>query len=244
MKKRLFICLFLCMALFLSIPAFANTTEPPNIILRVTGAPKDFTITLESGETDLADDPVFGIFHRCWETTYQYWMRSGEPEDWKNLRLHAEAEGEVFDVSLPDEWIGGYANRLSLNWQTRELTSGDYPGRYALIVALRVVLTLLIEGIVFFLFGYRSRRSWIVFLCVNLATQAFLNCMLSNVLDYESYVPFLAFILSEIVIVIAECLAFPLLTREKRKGRAVLYALCANLLSLAAGGWMLSNLPI
>lgn len=51
-----------------------------------------------------------------------------------------------------------------MDLQKGTLTAGQKLGRAPLLVALRVVLTFLIEGAVLFLFGYRQKRSWLVFL--------------------------------------------------------------------------------
>ena len=67
-------------------------------------------------------------------------------------------------------------------------------------------ITLVTEGLVLWLFGYRTKRTWIIFL--------------------------------------AEAIAFALLFREKGKPRAALAALCANSVSLAAGVFLLTNLPL
>ena len=49
-----------------------------------------------------------------------------------------------------------------------------------LLCALRLLLTLGIEGTVFWLHGYRSKQSWRVFLLLNLATQLFVNVVFAG----------------------------------------------------------------
>lgn len=93
----------------------------------------------------------------------------------------------------------------------------------------------------FFLLGYRQRRSWLIFLAVNLATQGCLNAMLTgpNLGPYWMF----AFLLGETLILGVELAAFVGLLRERRN-RAPLYAIYANLASLLAGGLFLAYLPV
>ena len=50
--------------------------------------------------------------------------------------------------------------------------------------------------------------------------------------------------LAEFVIFVAEAITFPVATREKKKGRCVLYALAANAASLIVGLLLINHLPI
>jgi hypothetical protein len=107
---------------------------------------------------------------------------------------------------------------------------------------MRVVLTLIVEGLVFFLLGFRTRRSWTVFLIVNLVTQGALNLWI-NTVTYNDYSLFFGLIFYEFVIIIVEMVAFLGLLKEHGKWRRALYVLLANILSLLGGGYMLTVLP-
>ena len=54
----------------------------------------------------------------------------------------------------------------------------------------------------------------------------------------------LSYILMEFGIFLAECIVLPLLIKEKRKLRSVLFALAANAASLIAGIFLIGHLPL
>ena len=86
---------------------------------------------------------------------------------------------------------GAYYNNLCvLDLQSRTLTAGQPWWRQPLLVFLRVALTLLLEGIVFFLFGYRQKRSWILFFLANGLTQLLSTCSYSTLwAPWGTYTP-------------------------------------------------------
>jgi hypothetical protein len=109
---------------------------------------------------------------------------------------------------------------------------------------LRIVLTLAIEAAVFFAFGYREKKSWIVFIVVNLVTQGILNVNLANVSNpLDSYVIFYL-IFGEALVFLVETAVFLILITESRRWITFLYVMSANLLSLIVGGLLISILPV
>jgi hypothetical protein len=115
--------------------------------------------------------------------------------------------------------------------------------RSILLVSMRIILTLAIEAIIFRLFGFRNKKSWIAFLIINLITQGALNIWLNGFAPLASYLVF-TLIFGEILVFIAEIIAFSALIKEHRRWRILLYVITANLLSLFAGGYMITVLPI
>jgi hypothetical protein len=100
-----------------------------------------------------------------------------------------------------------------------------------------VVLTLLIEGLVFFLFGYRKLASWLIFLFVNIFTQGFLNIWIikiNNPLNWGHFI-LIKNITGEFWVFVLELAIFLILVREHSRRRTALYVISANLLSLVAG---------
>lgn len=103
---------------------------------------------------------------------------------------------------------------------------------------LRAALTLIIELAVAFLFGYRSREFIKTVLFVNLVTQVGLNALLS--LWYFADGPLDALLrlaLAEVVVLVTESILYARKLRSENRGagRAVLYALAANLASVIIG---------
>ena len=109
---------------------------------------------------------------------------------------------------------------------------------------MRLLLTLLLEGIIFWLFWFREKRSWLIFLAINLVTQGVLNIWLNS---GGSLIPsYLIFnlIIGEFFVFAAEMYAFPIFIKEHKKSRILMYAFIANLMSLIAGGYIISVLPV
>jgi len=123
---------------------------------------------------------------------------------------------------------------------TYDYATGDTSQRSIVVSYLRqffatLIPTLIIEGLCLLLFGFSLRRSYRPFLLVNLATQIFLTATLGTAAITQGI--FAAYLLAlplELVIIIAESIAFALLLKEHSKGRRIGYAITANLISLIA----------
>lgn len=115
-------------------------------------------------------------------------------------------------------------------------TAGGVISVYARQLALTLSATLVIEGLLLLAFGLSNRRNWKVFLIVNVATQLALTIATGSALIYAgAMAAMLAYILSEIVILIAEVIACGRLLSGKTRARRRGYALAANVASAAAG---------
>lgn len=96
--------------------------------------------------------------------------------------------------------------------------------------------TVLLEGICLVLFGFSTKRNWIVFLIINFLTQLFLTATLGSILIKDGLInSFVAFIPLECIIFIFEILAFSLLLKEHKKVRRIAFAFTANLISSLTG---------
>jgi hypothetical protein len=99
-----------------------------------------------------------------------------------------------------------------------------------------LIPTLIIEGIIFFLFRFSSRRNWLVFLGVNLLTQVVMTAILGTILISAGlFGSYLAFIPVELGIIVIEAIAFGFLLRGHSRGRRILFAVVANIISAFAG---------
>lgn len=239
-----FILVLLVMATCTAITS-ANSAEPPALTIVVVSPPDDLTLSVRVTQDGTTETFELEKNLKAWEATYclYYWAASAKGlnlyESLGDATLVVQSSKKSFECPVPD---GVRYGKYILNFKDETLTVRTRSfARSILLIAMRVVLTLVIEGFVFFLFGYRNKASWIKFLIVNLITQGFLNYVLS--LDFGSYA-FFAFIGLEILIFIAEMIAFPIILKEHKKGRAVLYAFSANFASLILGGLLLALLPI
>ena len=235
-----FLCVFL---LILSMPvtASANSAEPPGIIVIVLGAPEDVELSLEfpgttEGETRTSRADA------VWEQHFRFYYYV-EMEQLEDACIRVTSSSGSFTCPLPEGVTNHYNNLLTLHYGSQSLTMGQPAWRQPLYIALRVGLTLLIEGVIFFLFGFRKKRSWAVFLLVNLITQLWVNIFVAGNAFSGGYW-FFGYAGIEILIFLGEGIVFPMATKERPKWKFVLYALAANLASLLLGGWLISNLPI
>ena len=131
---------------------------------------------------------------------------------------------------------------MPLDLKTGNLTVGQSSLRVPALVALRVALTLLIEGAVFFLFGHRKRRSWLAFLAVNIVIQGGLNVLFTGPNLGAYWI--IGFVLGEIVVLAVEMAALVGIVNEFKRRRTAVFVVVANAASLAVGGLLITYLPV
>lgn len=215
----------------------ANSAEPPAVIILINNPPKDITLyIISNGKTTEAK-----VMRRAWEGYYAFYSR--DLSNANEYILKVTTNGESFECNIPAS-LYKYNNVFTLDISHRTLTPGTYPLRSFLLIAIRVVLTLLIEGIIFWLFKYRQKRSWIIFLAVNLLTQAILNIMLNSESSLMNSYLILLLFFGEILVFLTEIILLPNLIREHRKLRIVLYVILSNFVSLIFGSYIIIALPV
>lgn len=236
----------------LPVSASANSAEPPCFTVIVSHAPEDLNLSVEYGDGSAYDllylyQPTPPDTH-AWENYYRFLHFRYEPQ--MNLReavLRVTYGSESYTCAFPEECSRYYNGLLVLDLTNRSLRMEASTGRSILLVTLRIVLTLLIEGLVFFLFGYRQKSSWILFLIINLVTQIGLNLLLmlvANITIGDMSPLFLIYLIGEALVFFVEFLTFVFHLREHSKSRAALCALAANAASLFLGGLILIYLPL
>ena len=142
-----------------------------------------------------------------------------------------------------ESWVSDTLHRATLqssatvDWAKRTASAPSAATAYLLQFFCTLLPTLLIEGVLLLAFGYRSRRSLLVFLLVNLVTQGgFALYLAVTVLNHGvSGWSLLFYIPIELVITLAEVLLDRWLLTEKGKGRAMGYAIVANIHSATVG---------
>lgn len=237
-KNNILYIVILSMITFLFIPSFifANSAEPPSILIIVSNPPKDLDISLQAkGELTNARK-----IDKVIETYYLFYYR--DIKDYANYKFEISTGDINYQVDL-EAPLKSYNNIYTLNLDKGILTPGKLLSRSISLVALRVSLTLIIEAIVFWFFGFRKKRSWVTFLVINLITQGALNIWINGFSPITSYI-FLSLIFAEILILIVELFGFSTFVKELRKGDRILYVIIANFLSLVVGGYIISVLPI
>ena len=232
----LFIVLFSVFCI-LPISVYANSAEPPALIVIIKNAPADVSVSIISDSSVQEGRKT----HTAWETYYSFYQR--ELDNDSAIELKVYGNGTSYDQTVDKQYLNGYNSIITLDFTTQNITEGKLLSRSILLVSMRVVFTLVIEGAVFFLFGFRKKHSWLVFLIMNLLTQGTLNIVLNGISPFASY-RILNLLFMEFWIFIAETLAALAFIKEHRKLRRVSYVLAANLLSLVLGSYLITVLPV
>jgi hypothetical protein len=231
-------------ALSFSVTVQANAAEPPGFLIIVQNPPADLVLSLQLPGEPQPEQNELQKEQKAWETYYRFFYHQTPLGHIKldDAVLIVRSSAYDFQIPLPADTFKTYNNLLTLDLPAQTLTAGQSWLRVALLVTMRVVLTMLIEGVIFLLFGYRSKRSWLVFLAINFVTQIGLNILFTGPMIGPYWL--IGFVVVEIMVIIVEIIAFAVFIKEHKKSRAVLFAIVANLASLIAGGWLIANLPV
>lgn len=234
----------LLLSILFATAAYANSAEPPSFTVIVYNPPEDLSLSLRFADEGNAEAIALNKEHKAWESYYRFFYHMS-PLGRDNLDgavLIIQSNEKNFQCFLPAATFNTYNNLLTLDLETENLAIGQPPLRVPLLVAMRIILTLVIEGAVFFLFGYRKKASWVAFFVINIVTQGALNAMLTGP-GLGSYWG-LGFIFGEFLVLAAELIAFIFFVREFGKCRAAVYTVAANVVSLILGGLLITYLPI
>ena len=215
--------------------SYGNAAEPPSLMIIVANAPEDLEISIGKDDTYTDAKVIVKVIEKYY---YFYYRDTKEISDYI---LNVKTNNLEYEVSF-EKPLYSYQNIYSLNLDSQTLIPGKSMSRSITLVSMRIIITLIIEGIVFWLFAFRQRRSWKIFLIINLITQGALNIWINSLFPIQSYL-FIGLIFLELLILIAESIVILLKIKEHRKGRKLLYVISANLLSLVAGGYILTILP-
>lgn len=220
----------------LPIKVFANSAEPPSLVILVNNPPEDLSIIMISNE----NQPEARVRKVAWEGYYAFYSRNMQGIDKYSFRV--TTKGKSFECSM-SEPLKKYNNVFTLNLSNQTLKPGKYSYRSAILVSIRLFLTLFIEGIIFTLFQFRQRKSWLAFLGMNIFTQGALNLWLNSGSSIMPNYLIFSLIFGEIFVFAIEMIGLPILIDEYKK-RVVLFAFVANLISLYVGGYLISVLPV
>lgn len=244
-KTTLFLLIIsISICLLYPITASANSAEPPSFTVIVINPPDDLSLSLLFSDDTTTEPIILNTEKKAWETYYRFFYHSypGGHESAKGAALVVNYSNENFQCELPWDSFKTYNNIVTLDIAKQATISGQPVWRIPILVTMRVILTLLIESVIFFLFGFRNKKSWIAFFIINLITQGTLNALLTGPL-IGSYWLF-GFIAIEAIVFVAEMILFACVLNEYSKRRAVFYAFTANAASLLLGGVLISYLPI
>lgn len=185
--------------------------------------------------TGTSGAPIFGELTANHSGEY-YYTYFGLPDTFRLAAATAEGAQATEEAYTRTR----FHTNLVYDWSANTLTERTSPPVYYLAqIASTLIPTLILEGAVLLLFGFRQRRTWLVFLAVNLVTQVGLHLFCDGQVlagaqgGFAYYLLLLA--VPELVILAVEAVAYGLLLREETVGRRVGYAICANLASFLIG---------
>lgn len=177
--------------------------------------------------------PVFGDLRPREDGTW-FFFYIGLPE---TFRVAAATAGEAKVVD--ESYTRQFASHIIYDWEANTVRDAT-PSvlRFFIRLAATLIPTLIVEGILFWLFGFREKRSWLVFAVVNVLTQIGLHLAVGPTMTISGWHflnYFLTMLIPELIIWAVEAAACAVLLREHSRSRRVGYALLANLASFAAG---------
>ena len=177
--------------------------------------------------------PVFGDVRPREDGTWRF-SYVGLPESFRVAAATAD-EAKAAEVSYTRDFV----DNIVYDWQANTVREATPPPlRFLVRLAATLIPTLLSEGALFWLFGFRDRRGWLVFLAVNTATQVGLHLAVGSILPQAGW-HFLNYTLTilipELIVWVAEAAAYAFLLREHSRGRRVGYAFAANFASFVLG---------
>lgn len=129
------------------------------------------------------------------------------------------------------------------------IVTKDYPFRWELIsLFARILLTILIELLIALPFRFRTKKQLQIIICTNIFTQTVLNVLLNAAAYYFGSLAFTFYsVLGECIVFLIEAILYvrllPKYSTYAKPVHPVCYALCANILSLAAGMWLARIIP-
>jgi hypothetical protein len=209
----------------------------------VINGPEDLTMEIEIPDLEEEDYIRVQKIQKMWEQYFRIYSH----QSMENATLRVSSSEKSFTCPFPpisDYNVYSYNTLMYLDFDAETLTVGQPAYREPLLIALRMSLTLIFEGLVFFLFGFRKKSSWIAFLIINLVTQGWLNISITSADIYSGGYMIIGFILYEALIFIAEAIALTAFVREHKWYRRLGLAFLANTVSLILGMLIISNLPI
>lgn len=183
--------------------------------------------------TGVSGPPVFGSVLPREDGTWHF-SYVGLPETFRVAAATAD-QAKAAEVPYTRDFVGN----IVYDWRTNTVREATPPPlRFFVRLAATLIPTLVIEGAILWLFGFREKRSWLVFLAVNAATQTGLHLAVGSMLaeagwHFLNYS--LTILIPELVIWTAEALAYAVLLRERTRARRVGYAFAANIASFVLG---------
>lgn len=236
-KILIFALIWMCTSLVLV--SYANSAEPPRIIVIVPNAEDDLEVYLDIDGERVDSFSISTLFEKQYKF-YPYTMYDSSKDDEYTIIAKDSSKEVVFDIEMHGIM---YNTFYTLDFENETIVEGKTLSRAIILVSLRVLLTLIIEGFIFYLFGYKKKWSWAMFLIINLITQGGINIYINSFMPIHGYY-IISIFFAEIYVLAAELIAFNLFVREGLTIKKNIYVVIANIISFILGGYILMMLPV
>jgi hypothetical protein len=156
------------------------------------------------------------------------------------LLISEVIEMESYDLDITWDLQGvSFSDEITYDAGTLEGLGENpfYELSYYVDMIVRLVVTIVIEGLVFFAFGFRQKRTYIIFAIFNAISQ--IGLTMGTIYSFfrgdNAYGTIFIFFFGELAIFLAEMFLLTLLVKEKKWYVRTLVTFLANLLSLILG---------
>ena len=176
--------------------------------------------------------PIFGKLTARENGTHHF-SYHGVP--WTYRILMVTKSGEVFLSDVQERTV--LQSSATVDWAAKTLTTPPTYIAYIVQFLSTLLPTLLVEGLLLFLFKLWNRKNFKTFLLVNLITQGALALYfsISAVKNGVGILYILLLVPAELVILVVETIAFRRLLTGCSRGKAAGYAIAANITSAVLG---------
>lgn len=249
MRRQYLLMSILALAIVALLPfgeVAGNEVQTPGLSVFVINAPKDLQLFIQFRNSSLPEPFEMERTSRYWETYYNYYYQrlpGRFDEDFIGAKLIVQSAQHSYELPITRDPEMRVDKRLvTLDLKQGTLVYGAPGWRAPLSVAGRVLLTLLLEGIVFFLFGMRAKSSWLIFLITNLITHSLLSAFLAH--PFEAKSDFFLTVFISIWVILVEAAIYYFTFKEiELSPRALLIALVANVFGFFLGAWIMPYFP-
>jgi hypothetical protein len=223
-----------------------DEVRTPGLSVFVINAPKDLQLFIQFRNSTLPEPLEMQRVSRYWETYYNYYYQrlpGRFDEDFIGAKLIVRSAKFSYELPITrDPEMRVDKRLLTLDLKQGTLVYGEPGWRAPLSVAGRVLLTLVLEGVVFILFGMRAKSSWLIFLITNLITHSLVSAFLAHPFEAKSDFFLVVFISTWVVLLEAGIYYFTFKEIELSP-KALLLALIANLVGFFLGAWIMPYFP-
>lgn len=258
MKQKMIRLAILVFVLWMMvIPAHAamgGSYHPPAVTLITTNAPADLQITMELHKRDGTIIPTqLQKKTRGWEQQFRLYREAvygiaqwyGNDYDLKDSRLILSSGGQERVIPLPQELtdLTDMNNVLILNYRTGKVTLGAPVWRMPLLAVIRVLGAVLVECLIFRLYGYMEKKTFLLVGGVSAVIHGLLFWYTAGWLNFDprSIVAYLVFL---ILALFVQVLVFITFVEEYDKNRTFSATTSACLASVAVTTAVMVFLPL